>query len=134
MIRQYLPRDFEAVKALLAETFPDNRPHNDPTNVLTRKAEVDNLMFVSEVDDSIAGFVIVGYDGHRGWIYSLAVNEELRGKGIGQALVNRAEDELRQLGCEKVNLQVRSDNAGVVEFYEDLGFSVEDRISMGKLI
>lgn len=134
MIREYRAGDFNAVTRLLAETFPDVRPHNDPVNVITRKQSVDNLMFVAEIDGAIGGFVIAGYDGHRGWIYNLAVDKAHRRQRIGQALVVRAEDELRQLGCEKVNLQVRGDNAVVVDFYRQLGFSVEDRISMGKLI
>ena len=73
-----------------------------------------------------------GYDGHRGWVYSLAVDENERHRGIGTALVRKAERKLRGFGCLKVNLQVMPDNEGIVEFYRRLGFSVEDRISMGK--
>lgn len=73
-----------------------------------------------------------GYDGHRGWVYSLAVGEARRHTGIGSALVERIEDALKALGCLKVNLQVVGSNSNVVDFYKRLGFSVEDRISMGK--
>lgn len=83
---------------------------------------------------TITGFVLVGYDGHRGWIYSLAVLPEYRHHGVARALVERSITELKQLGCEKVNLQVRANNESVQGFYESLGFDVEDRISMGKLI
>ncbi|MEM1293507.1 MAG: GNAT family N-acetyltransferase, partial [Cyanobacteria bacterium P01_H01_bin.162] len=74
-----------------------------------------------------------GYDDHRGWIYSLAVAPELRRCGIGSQLMRHAEHELALLGCPKINLQVRADNAEVVAFYESLGFRAEARISMGKL-
>ena len=73
-----------------------------------------------------------GYDGHRGWVYSLAVDENERHRGIGTALMSKVEQKLRGLGCLKVNLQVIPDNQAVVEFYQELGFSVEDRLSMGK--
>ena len=73
-----------------------------------------------------------GYDGHRGWVYSLAVEERERQRGIGSVLIDSIEQELKALGCLKVNLQVVASNSGVVEFYEKLGFTVEDRISMGK--
>ncbi len=76
--------------------------------------------------------VMGGYDGHRGWIYSLAVDDHKRHRGIGTALVEKIEQSLKALGCLKVNLQVVGSNSGVVDFYEKLGFSVEDRISMGK--
>ena len=78
------------------------------------------------------GTVMGGYDGHRGWIYSLAVDERERHRGIGTALVENIEESLKALGCLKVNLQVVGSNSIVVDFYEKLGFAVEDRISMGK--
>ncbi len=78
------------------------------------------------------GTVMGGYDGHRGWVYSLAVDERERHRGIGTALVEKIEQSLKALGCLKVNLQVVGSNSIVVDFYEKRGFSVEDRISMGK--
>ncbi len=73
-----------------------------------------------------------GYDGHRGWIYSLAVDKVKRHRGIGASLMSGIEQELKALGCLKVNLQIVQSNVGVIEFYEQLGFAVEDRVSMGK--
>lgn len=72
-----------------------------------------------------------GYDGHRGWIYSLAVKPEFRGLGVGTRLVQGILEELKIRGCLKVNLQVLGSNRQVVEFYRKNGFTVEDRISMG---
>ncbi len=75
---------------------------------------------------------MAGYDGHRGWIYSLAVAETQQRRGVGSRLVQHAEQALGDLGCPKVNLQVRSSNSSVVEFYRSLGYDAEERISMGK--
>ena len=87
---------------------------------------------VAVADGRVIGTVMGGYDGHRGWVYSLAVDEARRHSGIGSALVDEIEEALKALGCLKVNLQVVGSNSGVVDFYKRLGFSVEDRISMGK--
>ena len=91
-----------------------------------------DLLLVAAEGSRLIGTVMGGYDGHRGWIYSLAVTGSERHRGIGTALVSKVEQKLKALGCLKVNLQVVSSNSGVVEFYEKLGFSVEDRVSMGK--
>jgi ribosomal protein S18 acetylase RimI-like enzyme len=73
-----------------------------------------------------------GYDGHRGWVYSVAVRPQHRRRGIGRALLARLEAALIERGCLKVNLQVRASNAEVIAFYERLGYVVEERVSMGK--
>jgi ribosomal protein S18 acetylase RimI-like enzyme len=73
-----------------------------------------------------------GYDGHRGWVYSLAVDPANRRKGIGTALMRELERRLKNLGCPKLNLQILNHNMGVVAFYESLGYKVEERVSMGK--
>ena len=90
------------------------------------------MLLVALAEGKVVGTVMGGYDGHRGWVYSLAVDEARRHTGIGSALVERIEQSLRVLGCLKVNLQVVGSNSSVVDFYKKLGFSVEDRISMGK--
>ena len=91
-----------------------------------------DLFLVAVEDDRVIGTVMGGYDGHRGWIYSMAVDESQRHRGVGSVLMGEIEKALRALGCMKVNLQVVPSNSGVVNFYERLGFAVEDRISMGK--
>ena len=90
------------------------------------------LFLVAVANGRVIGAVMGGYDGHRGWVYSLAVDDHERHRGIGTALVENIEESLKALGCLKVNLQVVGSNLIVVEFYKRLGFSVEDRISMGK--
>ena len=75
---------------------------------------------------------MAGYDGHRGWINYLAVNPRYRHRGIGRYMMEAAEDYLRALGCPKINLQVRSSNTGVIEFYNRIGFKPDDAVSLGK--
>jgi len=86
------------------------------------------------LDGRIVATVMAGLDGHRGWVYRVAVLPELQKCGIGQAMMAEVEKKLAEIGCKKVNLQVRSTNHGVVAFYRSLGFEVEERISMGKRI
>ena len=108
-------------------------PHNDPAVSIDLKTAYDPELFLVAVDGShLVGTVMGGYDGHRGWIYALAVDENERHRGIGTELMAEAERRLKGRGCLKVNLQVMPDNEGVVRFYQELGFSVEDRLSMGK--
>jgi len=77
---------------------------------------------------------MAGYDGHRGWIYSLAVLPGKRKSRIGTRLLEHAEKELSACGCVKINLQINIDNASVKGFYLKNGYAVEERISMGKEI
>lgn len=76
--------------------------------------------------------VMAGYDGHRGWVNYLAVHPDFRRQGLGEALMRRVERELLAMGCPKLNLQVRSDNAAVLDFYRALGYLQDDVVSMGK--
>lgn len=131
-IRRYEERDRTAVVRLWQEVFAYDTPHNDPELSLRNKTAVDDgLLFVADEDGRAIAAVMGGYDGHRGWIYSLAVLPDHRRAGIGRQLVDTVVSELAARGCVKVNLQVTGTNRGVVGFYEKLGFAVEDRISMG---
>ncbi len=73
-----------------------------------------------------------GWDGHRGWIYSVGVRASHRRRGIGSQLVLRMEQLLRERGCLKINLQVRTSNLQVIAFYESLGFTQDAVVSLGK--
>ena len=86
------------------------------------------------VDDSgeVAGSVMVGHDGHRGWLYYVAARPASRSKGVGRRMVQAAEDWLRQRGVVKVQLLVRDTNTKVVSFYEHLGFEVAPRVVMSR--
>ncbi len=133
-IRQFQAADRQALIDLWLRVFPDDPPHNEPTAVLDAKLRVDDLVFVAELDGQIAGACMAGYDGHRGWLYAVAVDDAYRRQGLGRQLVLHAVERLQHLGCIKINLQIRADNHAVADFYRDLGFKVEDRLSMGMLI
>ena len=108
-------------------------PANDPTHDIALKlAFQPSLFFVGTIDERIVATVMAGYEGHRGWINYLAVSPEAQRRGLGRQVMAHAEEALRQLGCPKANLQVRASNTDVVKFYERLGFTIEDRVSMGK--
>jgi ribosomal protein S18 acetylase RimI-like enzyme len=136
-IRCFGQADTEAVLALWLQAFPEYRrpdkPHRDPrlsiANKLTTQPE---LFFVATRGDAIVGTVMAGYDGHRGWLYSLAVDPQVRRQGLGSRLVAHAEAALAALGCPKVNLQVLPDKADVVGFYDALGYSADPVVSLGK--
>lgn len=113
--------------------YPD--PRNEPGLVIDKKlAAGDGLFFVALVDDRVAGTVMAGYDGHRGWVYSLAVLPGSRRRGVGTMLLEHAERGLRERGCVKINLQILDRNEGARGFYLSRGYRVEERISMGKEI
>jgi ribosomal protein S18 acetylase RimI-like enzyme len=80
------------------------------------------------------GTIMAGYDGHRGWLYSVAVDPIKRLNGLGSSLVQHAEKALAQLGCLKVKLQILKVNESTAAFYKALGYSIEPNISMGKLL
>jgi ribosomal protein S18 acetylase RimI-like enzyme len=132
-IRLYDDADESAVLALWRTALADSAPHNDPVVALRRKLAVGrDLLYVAVADEVVIGTVLGGYDGHRGWIYSVAVDAAHRRRGIGSALLRHLEAELRRRGCLKLNLQVRTRNLEVVAFYESLGFTTDAVISMGK--
>jgi ribosomal protein S18 acetylase RimI-like enzyme len=98
-----------------------------------RKISLDpNGLLVLENDNRLIGAVMVGYDGHRGWVNYLAVHPDHRGRGLGRVLMAAAEQRLVQIGCPKVNLQVRASNQEALAFYRRIGYSVDDVVSMGR--
>jgi ribosomal protein S18 acetylase RimI-like enzyme len=134
-VRRFVEADGAAVQDLWAQAFPDDPPRNAPVLAIARKLQVQpELFFVAALGDVLVGAVMAGYDGVRGWIYHLAVGAEWRRRGFATALVREAESALACLGCPKVNLQVRGNNAELVAFYRKLGFVVEDRVSLGRVL
>lgn len=132
-IRSLGSEDREAYRQLVHAVFPDPAPHNDPLATLDRLVAAEGgEVLIAVVDGCVVGTVIGGYDGVRGWVYSLAVAEPYRRRGVGTALMKELQARLGELGCVKINLQVRAESADVVRFYESIGFQIEDRISMGR--
>jgi ribosomal protein S18 acetylase RimI-like enzyme len=100
---------------------------------LARKSRVRADLFrVGLCEERIVATVMIGYDGHRGWINYLAVSPDHQRKGFGRQLMLEAESLLRAEGCPKINLQVRTSNASVLAFYRALGYAVDDVVSLGK--
>lgn len=131
-IRAYQPDDEEAVISLW-RSCDLVRPWNDPHKDILRKLEVrPDLFLVGVLDGRIVACVMAGYEGHRGWLNYLAVAPEYQRRGRARAIVDEAERLLRATGCPKINLQIRTSNRGVIEFYRRLGYSVDDVVSMGK--
>jgi ribosomal protein S18 acetylase RimI-like enzyme len=132
-IRPYQSAD-EAGVVQLWRRCDLTRPWNDPAKDIARKLKVNpELFLVAEADDgAVAGTVMVGYDGHRGWLNYVGVDPAHRRRGVGTALMREAERLLRERGCPKINLQVRSMNTQAVEFYRSLGFVIDEVTSMGK--
>ena len=130
-IRKYQNSDREHLIGLWQNVFPDDPPHNEPALVIDAKLAVDDLIFVAELEENLIGACIAGYDGHRGWLYAVAILDTYRRKGVGAELVKFALQALKERGCAKVNLQIRASNTAVVAFYQSLGFEIEERISMG---
>ncbi|WP_312495766.1 GNAT family acetyltransferase [Pseudomonas cremoris] len=123
------------VVALWQQAFGYDTAHNVPSLAIDKKLAVnDGLFFVATDKKAVIGTILAGYDGHRGWLYSVAVHADYRRHGLGSSLVRHAEQALIGLGCMKINLQIKSSNEAVVGFYEALGYGVEPRISMGKKI
>ncbi len=134
-IRPYRVTDRAGLVSLWRAVFADDPPHNEPGAVIDAKLELaDDLLLVAVDGEGLVGSVMAGYDGHRGWLYAVAVDPRRRRRGLGRRLVEAALARLGERGCVKVNLQVRSGNDAVVGFYRELGFDVEPRISLGKLL
>jgi len=122
----------EQVVALWQEVFNYPASYNAPEFAIDKKIAHDNLFFVAVDNDKVFGTIMAGYDGHRGWIYSMAVRPGDRESGIGSMLLGFAEQVLAQLGCFKINLQILAGNEAVRKFYEANGYTAEERLSMGK--
>lgn len=131
-VRPFQPDDTKAVVRLWRDCGLVV-PWNDPRKDIQRKLSVQSEMFlVGCMGDQVVASVMAGYDGHRGWISYLAVHPNYQRAGLGIRMMEEAERHLRASGCPKINLQVRSGNVAVIEFYEKLGFKVDDVVSLGK--
>jgi len=102
---------------------------SDFTNAVENSTS--DVLLLTKVDTLIAT-IMVGYDGHRGWVYYLAVHPDHRRKGLGKRMMDAAEDWLLERGAPKIQLMVRSDNADVIAFYEALGLARQDVVTLGR--
>lgn len=131
-IRPFAPADEAAVVALW-EAAGLTRPWNDPHKDIARKLRVQPEWFlVAALGGEIVGSVMTGYDGHRGWVNYLAVMSAYRRTGVGRALLSEVERVLGEAGCPKINMQIRGTNDTAMGFYQALGYTTDDVISLGR--
>ncbi len=106
---------------------------NNPQKDIARKLKVQpELFLVGTFNDELIATIMAGYEGHRGWLNYLAVHPDQQNFGYGKKMVQKAESILIKMGCPKINLQIREGNAKVYGFYQNLGFTSDPVISMGK--
>jgi hypothetical protein len=126
--------EIEAAVALWSEAGL-LRPWNDPrADIRLALAGPSSAMIAARAQARLAATVMVGWDGHRGWIYYLAVARDLRRQGIGARMVKAAEDWLAQRGAPKLNLLVRAENDAVLSFYQSLGYRRSDSILLQRVL
>jgi ribosomal protein S18 acetylase RimI-like enzyme len=122
-----------AAAAALWEEAGLVRPWNDPqADVVAALTCPTAVILAAREIGRITGTVMAGYDGHRGWLYYLAVANDRRGTGVGQALTKAAEEWLARRGARAIRLMVRPDNEPVTGFYRKLGYEDAEMIVMGK--
>jgi ribosomal protein S18 acetylase RimI-like enzyme len=98
-------------------------PWNNPLSDIARKtADSPQLFFIGRLDGKLVASCMAGYDGHRGWVYFLAVRKLHRRKGLAARLMSHVEKKLIELGCPKLELMVRNSNSNVISFYRSIGF------------
>lgn len=112
------------------------RPWNDPEADLRRAMGGPASTVLAACDDAgrLLGTAMVGHDGHRGWVYYLAVTASARGQGLGQQLMRACEQWVRQRDVPKLQLMVRRTNPGVIGFYEALGYADADTVVLGRFL
>jgi ribosomal protein S18 acetylase RimI-like enzyme len=133
-VRSYAPADLEKVVALW-EACELTRPWNDPASDIEFCVGSENsilLVGCAGGDSKIVATAMVGHDGHRGWIYYVAVAPEHQEKGGGREIMAYAERWLAQRGVPKAMLMIRETNKKVMGFYERLGYAVEERVVMAR--
>ncbi len=132
VIRQYRANDQQEVIDLWTQcglVAPQNNPRCD----IQRKIKVNPEWFlVGLLESNVIATCMAGYEGHRGWINYLAVAPEYRRQGFATQIMRKAERILRDAGCPKINLQIRTSNISIIEFYKAVGYDIDDVVGMGK--
>jgi len=109
------------------------RPWNDPAaDIALARRGPHSTVLIGRDDNAIVATAMVGHDGHRGWVYYVATDPNLRAKGYGRSIMNAVEDWLRAAGVPKLQLLVRPENAGVAAFYQSIGFGEQQILFFSK--
>ena len=134
--------DVEAVVALW-QRCGLTRPWNDPyADIALARRSANAIVLAAKpgaidsdeakADGALVAAAMTGHDGHRGWVYYVAVDPAARGQGVGRAIMDAAENWLRERGIAKLMLMVRPDNTKVQAFYETLGYDEQQRVVYAK--
>ena len=106
---------------------------NNPKQDIKRKLKVQpELFLIGCIDDKIIATAMAGYDGHRGWVYYLAVQPDYQNRGIGREIMHAAEERLLAIGCPKIDIMVRTTNSKVVNFYNAIGYKIDSVSTLSK--
>jgi len=109
------------------------RPWNDPaSDIAFARRGPNSAVLIGQCENTIVATALVGHDGHRGWVYYVAVDPERQKRDFGRVIMAAAEDWLRSMSVEKVMLMVRADNTGVRSFYDRLGYETQERVIYAK--
>jgi len=109
------------------------REWNDPAgDIALARKETNATVLVGRNDGAVVASVLVGHDGHRGWVYYVTVDPDHRYKAYGREIMTAAENWLRARGLQKLQLMVRGDNLQVRAFYESLGYYDQERVTFAK--
>ena len=109
------------------------RPWNPPDQDFDRAVTGSGSAVLGAIeDDRLVATAMVGHDGHRGWVYYVAVDPDVRATGVGRAMMQAAEAWVRQAGIPKIQLMVRSTNTAALDFYDAIGFTREDTILLSR--
>lgn len=131
-IQPYSP-EYEKEVIALWEKCNLTRPVNNPKKDIARKMKVNpELFLIGLIGGKVVATVMGGYEGHRGVVNYLAVDPASQKQGLGRRMMEALEKKLTAMGCPKINLMFRTDNAGVEKFYKKLGYSRDAVIEMGK--
>lgn len=132
LIKPVADGDIDALVALW-ERCGLTRPWNDPRgDIAFARQSPSTEILIGRFGGAVRASAMTGHDGHRGWVYYLAVDADLRGNGFGAMMMKAAEDWLREQGIVKAMLMVRADNKAVCDFYEAIGYETQERVIYAK--
>ncbi len=131
-----LPDELASAAVALWHATGLTRPWNDPAADLQRAlaGATSTVLAAIEEEGALCGTAMVGHDGHRGWLYYVAVAPGRQGEGLGRALVQASECWLAERDVPKVQLMVRRTNAQAVAFYERQGYVDQDTVVLGRFL